>query len=45
MPVVMNLLDFGLTGFGPGRVILRNPVTGVLCGGTEPRTDPAIAMP
>jgi gamma-glutamyltranspeptidase/glutathione hydrolase len=29
--------------FGRGQIILRNPETGVLTGGTEPRTDGAIA--
>ncbi|MCA1040289.1 gamma-glutamyltransferase [Bacillus infantis] len=30
-------------GFGRGQVITRNPETGVLTGGTEPRTDGTIA--
>ncbi len=29
--------------FGRGQIIWRDPDTGVLCGGTEPRTDGAIA--
>lgn len=28
--------------FGRGQIILRDPETGVLCGGTEPRTDAAV---
>ncbi|WP_240454073.1 gamma-glutamyltransferase family protein [Halomonas sp. NO4] len=28
--------------FGRGQVILRDPSSGVLCGGTEPRTDAAV---
>ncbi|WP_438764186.1 gamma-glutamyltransferase family protein [Kushneria sp. TE3] len=35
---------FDPTGFGRGQIILRDPVTGILCGGTEPRTDSAIAV-
>lgn len=34
-------LDSG--GYGRGQIIWRNPETGVLMGGTEPRTDGAIA--
>ncbi|MCE7792237.1 gamma-glutamyltransferase family protein [Salipaludibacillus sp. CUR1] len=30
--------------FGRGQIIWRDPVTGVLCGGTEARTDGAIAV-
>lgn len=30
-------------GFGRGQIIWRDPVTGVFCGGTESRTDGAIA--
>jgi gamma-glutamyltranspeptidase/glutathione hydrolase len=30
-------------GFGRGQIIWRNPQTGVLMGGTESRTDGAIA--
>lgn len=30
--------------FGRGQVILRNPDTGVLFGGTEPRTDSSLAI-
>lgn len=29
--------------FGRGQIIIRDPVTGVLCGGCEPRADAAIA--
>lgn len=35
---------FDLSSFGRGQIIIRDPVTGVLCGGTEPRTDAAIAV-
>ncbi|WP_238357567.1 gamma-glutamyltransferase family protein [Cohnella zeiphila] len=31
-------------GFGRGQIIRRDPATGVLCGGTEWRTDGAIAV-
>ncbi|WP_126425541.1 gamma-glutamyltransferase family protein [Brevibacillus marinus] len=31
------------TGFGRGQIIVRDPETGVLTGGTEPRTDGQIA--
>ncbi|WP_417328696.1 gamma-glutamyltransferase family protein [Halomonas cupida] len=30
--------------YGRGQVILRDPQTGIYCGGTEPRTDAAIAV-
>lgn len=30
--------------FGRGQIIVRNPKTGVLCGGTEPRADSHIAV-
>lgn len=30
--------------FGRGQIILRDPHTGVLCGGTEPRTDGHVAV-
>ncbi|ALM51992.1 gamma-glutamyltransferase family protein [Halomonas huangheensis] len=30
--------------YGRGQVILRDPDTGIYCGGTEPRTDAAIAV-
>ncbi len=33
-----------LTDFGRGQIILRDPVSGVLCGGTEPRADSTIAV-
>jgi len=39
---VQRTVDSG--GFGRGQIILRNGVTGVLCGGTEPRTDGHIAL-
>lgn len=32
------------TGFGRGQVIVRDPDSGVYCGGTEPRTDASIAV-
>ncbi len=32
-----------LTDYGRGQIILRDPVSGVLCGGTEPRADSHIA--
>ena len=28
--------------FGRGQIILRDSTTGILCGGTEPRTDGAV---
>jgi gamma-glutamyltranspeptidase/glutathione hydrolase len=33
-----------LTDYGRGQIILRDPVSGVLCGGTEPRADSHIAV-
>lgn len=33
-----------LTSYGRGQIVLRDPVSGVLCGGTEPRTDAHIAL-
>ncbi|MFV0885985.1 gamma-glutamyltransferase family protein [Metapseudomonas otitidis] len=33
-----------LTDFGRGQIIVRDPQTGVLCGGTEPRADSHIAV-
>ena len=33
-----------LTTYGRGQIVLRDPVSGVLCGGTEPRTDAHIAV-
>lgn len=33
-----------LTSYGRGQIILRDPQSGVLCGGTEPRTDAHIAV-
>lgn len=32
------------TGFGRGQIIIRDPDTGIYCGGTEPRTDSSIAV-
>lgn len=36
-------VDHHSTDFGRGQIILRDPETGVLCGGTEPRTDGVVA--
>jgi gamma-glutamyltranspeptidase/glutathione hydrolase len=36
-------VDADLTNYGRGQIILRDPKTGVLCGGTEKRTDGFIA--
>ena len=33
-----------LTDYGRGQIIVRDPQTGVLCGGTEPRADSHIAV-
>ena len=33
-----------LLNFGRGQIIVRDPETGVLCGGTEPRADSHIAV-
>lgn len=38
---IQKMVDTG--GFGRGQIIWRDPETGVLSGGTEPRTDGAIA--
>ncbi|MFC0268034.1 gamma-glutamyltransferase family protein [Kushneria aurantia] len=35
---------FDYASFGRGQMIIRDPRSGVLCGGTEPRTDAAIAV-
>lgn len=32
------------TGYGRGQIIIRDPETGIYCGGTEPRTDASIAV-
>ena len=32
------------TAYGRGQIILRDPQSGVYCGGTEPRTDSSIAV-
>ena len=37
-------LAYDASGFGRGQIIIRDPATGVLCGGTEPRADSAIAV-
>ena len=39
---IQPTLDTG--SFGRGQIIWRNPETGVLSGGTESRTDGAIAL-
>lgn len=36
-------VDHHSTDYGRGQIILRDPVTGVFCGGTEPRTDGVVA--
>lgn len=33
-----------LTDYGRGQIILRDPVSGVLWGGTEPRADSVVAV-
>jgi gamma-glutamyltranspeptidase/glutathione hydrolase len=38
---IVKTLDSG--GYGRGQIIWRNPKTGVLAGGTEPRTDGEVA--
>lgn len=40
--IVQRALDSGM--FGRGQIILRDPDTGVLIGGTEPRADSEIAV-
>ena len=35
---------YDTTSFGRGQIILRDPASGVMCGGTEPRADSAIAV-
>lgn len=40
--IVQRALDSGM--FGRGQIIWRDPVTGVLAGGTEPRADGHIAV-
>ncbi|MFG6137907.1 gamma-glutamyltransferase family protein [Halomonas sp. B23F22_10] len=37
-------VDTDSRSYGRGQVILRDPDTGIYCGGTEPRTDAAIAV-
>lgn len=37
--VVPNLSGFRRTAFGRGQIIQRNPHSGVLWGGSEPRAD------
>lgn len=37
-------LDHDRFSYGRGQIILRDPRTGVLCGGCEPRADSAIAI-
>jgi gamma-glutamyltranspeptidase/glutathione hydrolase len=36
---VMPVSGFGRSTFGRGQVILRDPATGVLAGGSDPRAD------
>jgi gamma-glutamyltranspeptidase/glutathione hydrolase len=36
-------IAYDYTDYGRGQIIVRDPVTGVLCGGTEPRADSHIA--
>ncbi|WP_110950291.1 gamma-glutamyltransferase family protein [Pseudomonas bohemica] len=36
-------IAYDSTEFGRGQIIVRDPVSGVLCGGTEPRADSTIA--
>ncbi|MCI0509295.1 gamma-glutamyltransferase 2 [Chromohalobacter marismortui] len=37
-------VDHDPRGFGRGQVIIRDPESGIYCGGTEPRTDASIAV-
>ncbi|MHB0775956.1 gamma-glutamyltransferase family protein [Halomonas sp. WWR20] len=37
-------IDHDPRGFGRGQMIIRDPQTGIYCGGTEPRTDASIAV-
>jgi gamma-glutamyltranspeptidase/glutathione hydrolase len=37
-------IAYGSTDFGRGQIIVRDPVSGILCGGTEPRADSTIAV-
>jgi gamma-glutamyltranspeptidase/glutathione hydrolase len=37
-------IDCDLINYGRGQIIIRDPDTGVLCGGTEPRADSHIAV-
>jgi gamma-glutamyltranspeptidase/glutathione hydrolase len=37
-------VDCDLINYGRGQIIIRDPDTGVLCGGTEPRADSHIAV-
>ncbi|RFJ31907.1 gamma-glutamyltransferase [Pseudomonas aeruginosa] len=37
-------IAYDSTGYGRGQIVLRDPASGVLCGGTEPRTDSQIAV-
>ncbi|MCP1344805.1 gamma-glutamyltransferase family protein, partial [Halomonas sp. FL8] len=37
-------VDHDPRGFGRGQMIIRDPDSGIYCGGTEPRTDSSIAV-
>ncbi|MCR3840001.1 gamma-glutamyltransferase, partial [Pseudomonas aeruginosa] len=37
-------IAYDSTSYGRGQIVLRDPASGVLCGGTEPRTDSQIAV-
>jgi gamma-glutamyltranspeptidase/glutathione hydrolase len=37
-------IAYDSTDFGRGQIIVRDPVSGILCGGTEPRADSTIAV-
>lgn len=37
-------IDHDPRGFGRGQMIIRDPDSGIYCGGTEPRTDSSIAV-
>ncbi len=36
---VIPITGYGRAGFGRGQIIIRNPKTGALCGGSDPRAD------
>ncbi|MGC3356669.1 gamma-glutamyltransferase, partial [Pseudomonas aeruginosa] len=37
-------IAYDSTSYGRGQIVLRDPGSGVLCGGTEPRSDSQIAV-